>query len=1241
MPKIDVVLDASGVAAGSAQLNNQLASISDRIKEVTQVSNQYNSAGVQVGSTIRGITKDGKEFTATLGLMTKAERDLAAAGTSVANTLKSIKYTDKTKEIEELTDKSSGLQAAWERLARSGQYFLTYKAFNFIADGLTEGIEAAKELQIQLSLIRTISQGRDQQSFTAFGRDVRGVSDRTGLDVNEIAKSFYDTTSNQIAKGQGVAPFVETAAQFARVTGSQVTDSVNLLSSAINSYGLQAEDANRLSAIFFKTIDEGRIVASELANTFGRVGVLGNNLGVSVEELNAVLAITTQKGFTTSDAMTLLTNLLIKLEKPTEATAAFFRDLGVDSGEAAVKLLGFPNVLRKMVDAVKSGKVDVSAFFDEIRGRKQFGVFEQSIDDIDNFSKKLKDVKTVTQEYNEAIAIRGESPADKLQIEVNKIKNVFKADLGQEVLKVTADFVQMVGGVDNAKNAIGDLTPVVRIAAAGLAVIVPVMAAVTIANFAGAKSFQVLTASASTTARVVLPLLVGLAAYKIGESIFNGKAGNFGATNAADFDRTADAVARLRKEAELLKQSQQGAKFDPLASFAPQGQKIEDTYRGVLGILAEATKVNAQFLEDSKVKSKEAGDAMRIAFAGWLDGMKSRVSEFKKLITEANQEIEKSKKSALGFKETLQDIIFNTQLKFANDDIGEQKIKLTEGRISQIRDKIKALEKEGTTESLDQARRLFNEIATLERDNFDRSVALDKKRFEESLQANPQFRNQNGPDVFLVQTEEFQKKLNSLGAEQAAFEERIQKSKAKQAADLGVGVKSQTELNRKLEQAIDSYNKIEVFNKDGSVRPEFRDSGGKFDEQKFVEAFKNAENEVRKFAGGTLDERLKLEAQFAERKKALLREAAAQERAETLQTEQDKLLTEEETQKKKLDDLKKKRAELIAEQQALLGAFNTKLGELNAFANPVGQAGLKESEGNRIAAAINLYKESAQKLLDNKINKDGILVADPELASRAADAYRKAVDTIIEVRDNQKDVRGRNKVGPLSATDSGGRSFTPGEAAAVAKDDAQRLAESSSKLLGNIEGEKEQKRKFEEEVVKPVEKLKQLFPDLKSSAKDFTTSAGQDFNSLANGGVDKLIQKLKEVQRLLPKNQAPGGNIGLLGEESDVAYAATGGHVGLFPGQPRGRDKYPIWAERGEFIVNARSTAMYKPMLEAINRARAPQYMAQGGHVGGDTNVGDINITVNGGNTNAETGRVIGNRLERDLRRGVIRLKRN
>ena len=263
---------------------------------------------------------------------------------------------------------------------------------------------------------------------------------------------------------------------------------------------------------------------------------------------------------------------------------------------------------------------------------------------------------------------------------------------------------------------------------------------------------------------------------------------------------------------------------------------------------------------------------------------------------------------------------------------------------------------------------------------------------------------------------------------------------------------------------------------------------------------------------------------------------------------------------------------------------------------------------------------------------------------------KETVTTLFRFKEEEK--KPFNKLGirdarrpDVSIQDDQGNEITPGGAKADFDSAVDKLKKSGRDVVINTQEEGELKRKFEQEVKEPLDRIKKLLPELTKSSSDFTEGLKAGIQG-QNEGLDNLIKKLERVNELM---KAQGGRVGALAPEiggdrvafADTVpqvYAATGGIAGLFPGQPRGLDVYPIWAAKGEMIINARSAAMYKPMLEAIQSRRQPQYMAAGGRVGGDTNVGDITVNVNGGSTDSQTGRNIGRGLERGIRRGTIQL---
>ena len=92
-----------------------------------------------------------------------------------------------------------------------------------------------------------------------------------------------------------------------------------------------------------------------------------------------------------------------------------------------------------------------------------------------------------------------------------------------------------------------------------------------------------------------------------------------------------------------------------------------------------------------------------------------------------------------------------------------------------------------------------------------------------------------------------------------------------------------------------------------------------------------------------------------------------------------------------------------------------------------------------------------------------------------------------------------------------------------------------------------------------------------------------------------------------------------------MAFLAGGGH-------PRGTDVIPAMLSPGEMVMSAATTRTVCQPTHGDERRSEPTYHNQGGHV---TNVGDINVTVQGGGTGRQTARSIATELRRELRRGT------
>ena len=103
------------------------------------------------------------------------------------------------------------------------------------------------------------------------------------------------------------------------------------------------------------------------------------------------------------------------------------------------------------------------------------------------------------------------------------------------------------------------------------------------------------------------------------------------------------------------------------------------------------------------------------------------------------------------------------------------------------------------------------------------------------------------------------------------------------------------------------------------------------------------------------------------------------------------------------------------------------------------------------------------------------------------------------------------------------------------------------------------------------------------------------------------------------------------GEMVPVAAHCYGGYAHLADGGPIGSDIIPAMLSPGEFVVNAASVRKFAAQLVAMNAGTTPTFRSESNV----TNIGDINVTVQGGGSSRQTARSIATELRRELRRGT------
>lgn len=299
-------------------------------------------------------------------------------------------FKDAKGEVSNLTESFKGLAVA------SGA------AFAAIAGG---ALLAVKEFAAFDNALRGTKTLLDDDSFADVGKSLEeGFKDlqKGTLDViaqipvesDAATKALFDLVSAGVSASKATEA-LGTAARLAVAGQTSVAVATDGITSALNAYGLEADQAELISAKFFTAQKKGKTTIEELASGFGKVGATANALGVSFDEVLASVSTLTLGGVKTAEAYTSLNAVLAGIAKPTSEAAEEAARLGIDFSAAGLEAKGLTGFLESLTSNQNFNKESAIKLFGSIEALK--AIFALTGQGAEQYDKILKDISDDTQ----------------------------------------------------------------------------------------------------------------------------------------------------------------------------------------------------------------------------------------------------------------------------------------------------------------------------------------------------------------------------------------------------------------------------------------------------------------------------------------------------------------------------------------------------------------------------------------------------------------------------------------------------------------------------------------------------------------------------------------------------------------------------------------------------------------------------------------------------------------------------
>lgn len=140
------------------------------------------------------------------------------------------------------------------------------------------------------------------------------LSDESGIAAGEIAENVYNAISAGQKTGDAVN-FVRYATDLARAGFADSGDALDLLTTIMNAYKLEADEVVNVSDTLIATQNLGKTTVAELSASMGKIIPTANAAGVQLDQVAAGYALMTANGVATAESTTYMNSMLNELNK--------------------------------------------------------------------------------------------------------------------------------------------------------------------------------------------------------------------------------------------------------------------------------------------------------------------------------------------------------------------------------------------------------------------------------------------------------------------------------------------------------------------------------------------------------------------------------------------------------------------------------------------------------------------------------------------------------------------------------------------------------------------------------------------------------------------------------------------------------------------------------------------------------------------------------------------------------------
>ena len=349
-------------------------------------------------------------------------------------------------------------------------------------------IKMAADFDRSMTMIESLV-GIAGAEVDAMAGKVRSMATEIGVGSNQAAEALFFITSAGL-RGSEAMDVLEASMKAAAVGLGETKTVADLATSAMNAYGSEVLSAGDATDVMVSAVREGKLEASELAGSMGRVLPVASAMGVRFDEVGAAFAALSRTGTNAAEAATQIRGILTSLLKPTKEASDTLAEMGLNTeilrrqikeegllaaletlkrnfdgnDEAAQRVFGNVRALSGIMDLLGANVQTTRDIFD--RMTQSTGATDKAFQSLQQSAefKLRKSINEVKNSFTETGAVILEALLPNIKSLADSITRLFEnfRNLDKDTQKTIITFGQIIIVAPFVVSAIGTITGAVN-----------------------------------------------------------------------------------------------------------------------------------------------------------------------------------------------------------------------------------------------------------------------------------------------------------------------------------------------------------------------------------------------------------------------------------------------------------------------------------------------------------------------------------------------------------------------------------------------------------------------------------------------------------------------------------------------------------------------------------------------------------------------------------------------------------